>query len=493
MAIRIENNPSPNILMNSLRAIGYSFKAALADVIDNSISANASEVNVYSPYCDDDESPSVAILDNGDGMNDGELFNAMKYGSDIDEYGLNDLGRFGVGLKSASLSQCKVLTVASKTNEGIVAYKWDVDEVMNSKIWACLKLESNEIKNIPYIDKLNELEKGTLVVWENFDTIYKKSEGQVGRYFIDEMDEAISHLELVFHRFLNDKSLKIFVNNGALIGLDPFLENNPKTDTKKPSELKYQESIIKVQTYILPHQNDLTKEDIDKLGGNDNLRNGQGFYVYRNKRLIIYGTWFRLSSNTVSTELYKYGRIKVDIPNTLDDLWEIDIKKQNAVIPKVVLNQLKNEVTSVCVKSKRKTEKRNKLSLEKDDKKIWNKSLDSNDRERFYVNVESDFIKEYLYDFDDKDKVKIVRLLEVISSTIPKNDIYNSICNRNDSKELDEETIDTIIKLGISQVKETQSRIRKSMKECFDRVCLFEPFNDDKIKELLWSAIKNDK
>ena len=87
----------------------------------------------------------------------------------------------------------------------------------------------------------------------------------------------------------------------------------------------------------------------------DELREGQGFYIYRNNRLIIYGTWFRLSSQNVSSELYKYGRIKVDIPNSLDDMWEIDIKKQNAVIPKQILNLLKKKVADVKRSSTRIT------------------------------------------------------------------------------------------------------------------------------------------
>ena len=140
--------------------------------------------------------------------------------------------------------------------------------------------------------------------------------------------------------------VSFFINDRQLKGLDPFLEGsphhkrNPKTDEGKPVEMavKYydkgyeKEAMIKVQTFILPHQDDLSKEDVEALGGMEVLKDEQGFFVYRNDRLIIYGTWFRLSSRSVNAELYKYGRIKVDIPNKLDSLWDIDIKKQNAVL-----------------------------------------------------------------------------------------------------------------------------------------------------------------
>ena len=134
MAERIKNIPSPDILMNSLRSIGYSFKTALADIIDNSISVNAKNIWIDFPSYNSDNL-YITILDDAVGMDDAALFNAMKYGSERDEYGDKDLGRFGVGLKSASLSQCRMLTVMSKFDSEVHAYRWDLDEVLRSKEW----------------------------------------------------------------------------------------------------------------------------------------------------------------------------------------------------------------------------------------------------------------------------------------------------------------------------------------------------------------------
>ena len=493
MARKIENTPSPHILMNSMRSIGYTFKTALADIIDNAISANATNVYVDSPI--NDMSLFITILDDGFGMERDDLLNAMKYGSDRESYSATDLGRFGLGLKSASLSQCRVLTVASKHENKVSAFRRDLDFVVKDKRWDCLELEEDEIDEIPNISKLRELSQGTLVVWQNFDGAYKKSGGLVREYLMDEIDESTKHLQLVFHRYLNRKikPLNIYINNDKLIGFDPFLEDHPKTDTKKPSELSVENSIIKIQTYILPHQTDLSNADIDKLGGIDSLRTGQGFYVYRNDRLIIYGTWFRLSSSNINHELFKYGRIKVDIPNNLDDMWDIDIKKQNAVVPKAILNNLKKTVSTVCGRSKDKTAKRTRLTFEKDDTKIWNKSLSRNNKDVFFINPDSSFVKNFLDDFDDKDRAKILNFIDVVSSSIPFEDIYNSVCNKSNENDLADETISSLVLEGVSQFKRIKMVTQKSNKDCFERLCSFEPFNNEVISARIWEAVKDEQ
>lgn len=493
MAVKIKNTPSPNVLMNSMRSIGYNFKTAIADIIDNSISAKAKNIYINSPI--NDERIFISILDDGEGMDDFELFNAMKYGSNKDSYDSNDLGRFGLGLKSASLSQCRVLTVASKKDKQVVAYQWNLDSVIENKERECLKLESHEINNIPNINQLQSQEQGTLVVWENFDIGFKKSGGRIRDYLCDEIDDAESHIRLVFHRFLSNsfKPLKIYINNMLLDPIDPFLEYHSKTDSQNPKEIDVNGSVVKVQPFILPHQTDLSNEDIEKLGGIDSLRNGQGFYVYRNGRLIIYGTWFKLSASNINNELYKYGRIKVDIPNTLDDMWEIDVKKQNATIPKSILNNLRKSVNSVCTRSKEKTSKRARLTLEKDDSKIWNKTLSRDNKDLFYINGDSEFIKRFLDEFDDKDKIKILHFIDVISSSLPYDDIYNSVCNKNNETKLDDKYVESIVLEGVAQFRNIKQITQLSDDKVFDLVCKYEPFNNEQISLKIKEIVNNEK
>ena len=488
MAIKVENAPSPNVLMNSMRSIGYTFETALADIIDNSISACAKNIYITVPINDDDL--YISILDDGNGMSKDDLFNAMKYGSDR-EYQQNDLGRFGLGLKSASLSQCRILTVISKNEETISGFQWNFDSVLEAKKWDCIELEQADIELIPEIKNLRAQKMGTLVVWQNFDIAYKKSNGRIREYIAEEVEDAEKHIRLVFHRFLSNrfKPLHIFINNDSLVPIDPFLEDNPKTDTQSISELSINGEIVKVQPYILPHQSDLTPEDIEKLGGMSALRTGQGFYIYRNDRLIIYGTWFRLAASSISAELLKYGRIKVDIPNTLDDVWDIDIKKQNATIPKQILNNLKKVVRDVCSRSSSKTSKRAKLTIEKDDSKIWNKSLSKNGKEIFYINKESIFVKRFLDDFEDGDKVKILNFIDIISTAIPFDDIYNAICSKKNETDMDEAQFDAIVAEGVVQFKSIKKIIQKSDEEVFLILTKCEPFNNElvasRIKEII--------
>ncbi len=490
MAKKIQNNPSPKILMNSMRAIGYSFKTAVADILDNSISARATEIKIYTPINDE---LYLAFFDNGEGMSHDELLNAMKYGSQRDSYGAHDLGRFGLGLKSASLSQCKKLTVVSKKEGIISAFRWDLDIVLED--WDCLELDELEIKELPKIDLLDAVEQGTIVVWQEFDIAYKKSNGHVREILSEEVEETEKHLSLVFHRFINRpfNPIKIYINDDRIRGLDPFLEDHPKTDSQKPSPINCEGTEIMVQQFILPHQNDLSNDDIEKLGGIDYLRNGQGFYVYRNDRLIIYGTWFKLASSNFNSELYKYGRIKVDIPNTLDEIWDIDIKKQNASIPRVILNSLKKAVSNVRGRSKEKTAKRVRLTLDKDDSKIWNKSLDRDGKEIYFVNSESNFVKNFIDEFDDRDKSKIIHFLEILSSMVPYDDIYNSMCNKALAQKISQDGIDSIVIEGVNQFNYLKKLLQLPNEKIFEVLRTYEPFDNEEIFKLVEERIKNEK
>ena len=495
MSRKIPNAPSPKVLMNSLRSLGYTLETALADIVDNSISADANKIYIHFPTSKDDV--YISVLDNGEGMSNKDLLNAMKYGSER-EYSTKDLGRFGIGMKSASLSQCRILTVASKKGKYICAYRWDLDDVSKEKEWMCIELDKDEIIKIPEYNELANLQMGTLVIWQKFDIVEKKIENKKQEEIIDylakESERVENHLSLVFHRFLSRKinQIKIYINKNEIEPLTPFLENHPKTDCKKVDEISLGGSTIKVQPYILPHYEDLSIEDIKKLGGNASLRNNQGFYIYRNDRLINYGKWFRLSSSDISRELLKYGRIKVDIPNSMDDIWEIDIKKQEAIIPPRIIKYLKKIVSEVCRDSKDKTAKRVKLKLEQDDSKIWNKAVTKDQKEAFFINKESTFVKNFLDDFEDKDKKKILNFVDVISSKLPFEDIYNSVCNQKHSTEASGEQIDSIIIEGIFQFKMHKKITKKSNKEILDLMSSYEPFNDPKILTKISERIENE-
>lgn len=263
-----ENIPQADTLMGSMRSMGYSFETALADVVDNSISANATTIRILFPT-NPMEKLAVGILDDGVGMSDNDLYEAMRYGSTSSEIvrDINDLGRFGLGLKSASLSQCRILTVVSVYEGKVSAYRWDFNYIQKKKQWYVLSLSIEECKNLPYFDLLESQGVGTLVVWSDFDILAKANDGQVYDSLNEHKEIVSQHLSLIFHRYMNRSRNKIvfYVNNQKLKALDPFLEAHPKTTTLKEKTIAVNDSngkeqYIKIKPFVLPYLSDMSKK-----------------------------------------------------------------------------------------------------------------------------------------------------------------------------------------------------------------------------------------
>lgn len=242
MSDLVERQFPAKTLMTGLRAIGYSFSSAVADIIDNSISANAKEINIFSDPLS--EVPYFCVLDNGCGMSAKELDNAMLPGSDRSEKAEceQELGRFGLGLKSASLSQCREFTVASKRFGKIHAMSFDLD-IIDAKNRLLLKmLGPKEIDTLPQIHNLAKYETGTLVLWTKFDKI----EG-LAKNFEDSFRRLVAetkkHTELVFHRYY--KKVEIYFHGKRIEKRDPFLlDSIGRQQTGRKSEIYVDGAII---------------------------------------------------------------------------------------------------------------------------------------------------------------------------------------------------------------------------------------------------------
>lgn len=328
--------PEAPILVESTRSIGYSFEAALADIIDNSISAGAGNIYVDFQALPD---PYVCVADDGCGMNLLELEKAMRYGSQssTEKRSKKDLGRFGLGMKMASLSQCRRVTVISKKDGEINAAAWDLDYIASTQNWSLQLYSENEVKNYPGIEYLQYVNTGTVVVWQNFDRLKQESDN-FSRAFNDRLVLTKKHVSLVFHRYLNGdvgvrNYIKICFNGDEIHGIDPFLTDNPATQPLSEQQIRIDNEIITVKPYVLPLVSKLTAKERKARAENSELRLKQGFYIYRNKRLIVWGTWFRLIKQN---ELGKLAMVRVDIPNTLDSIWEIDIRKSKANLPYMI-------------------------------------------------------------------------------------------------------------------------------------------------------------
>lgn len=476
------NAPAANKLMNSMRSMGYSFNAAVADIIDNSISAHATRIDIKFPI-----SPSdlyVAICDNGCGMNNIELEDAMKYGSDLkgDAREEDDLGRYGLGMKSASLSQCRKMTTISKKDGELSAYTWDLDYVEQKRDWFMINYSPDEVKKLKFVDYLNDLSSGTVVVWENFDFM-KKNEGDVYLGLSNAEASLSSYLELIFHRYLNrndGKQVEIWINNYKLEPLDPFLENHKKTNIRRKISIPIMDSnnverMVTAQPFILPFQKDMTKEDKKLVGGMEDYRTKQGFYIYRNERLIIWGTWFGRHKD----ELTKHARVKVDIPNTLDDIWALDVKKQTATIPNAIKRQLTKAVDeamdiAVRVQTYRGT------TINKTSNPLWNRIVDEHtDTYRYEINRDSQLFDLIKTEVSDSTWMKIDMVLEEIEKNIPYQQIYidktqNKIDETVDEKERLAE-IETKAKMLINIAKQINPDKTKS--DIINGVFSSEPFN----------------
>ena len=485
-----ENKPTADILMISMRAMGYSFESAVADIIDNSISASAT--NVFLKFPIDPMDCYIAICDDGYGMSKEELFDAMKYGSEQKrgQRAADDLGRFGLGLKAASLSQCRRLTVASKKDGIISAYIWDLDVILEKKDWYIIECSEYDISGIRQISWLDNIDSGTVVVWENFDLI-EKSSGNVYSELNKYQDSTADYLSLIFHRFLNksgSNKLSIKVNNYELKGFDPFLENHPKTNVRKRVEIPVEDSdaverMVAVQPFVLPFQKDLSAEDKKLSGGIESYRSKQGFYVYRNERLIVWGTWFGRHRD----ELTKYARIRVDIPNTLDDIWGIDIKKQNAKIPAVIKNRLTravDEAMDIAVKAQKFRGR-----VDKNDDKIdyiWLPIKTREEQHSYLINREAkifDLIRDRV---DDETWARIDMVLEEIENALPYQQIYIDKSQNKIDDTVDDERIAEIEAKARMLIAMAMAMGDNSKDTIIDNLFKSEPFNNyPQLKEKL--------
>lgn len=324
--------------MESMRSVGYTLEAALADLVDNSISAGCTEVDIEfstEPY------EYVSIVDNGSGMSlDGARLAMRLAGmSPLADRREDDLGRFGLGLKTASLSQCRDLTLVTLGPDGLVALEWDLDHLARTGRWSVKILDAEEARRLPGTADVMAQGRGTMVLWRSLDALRAQVGDDTG--FDRAMLHAREHLQLVFHRFIageHGRSFQIRMNGQPLDVVDPFLQSH-KATAKGPEEtFRVDGSTVRVRPFTLPHLARLSTKDRQRAMLAGSLRDTQGFYVYRAQRLVIWGTWFRIRPKE---DLSKLARVRVDIPNTLDHLWALDIKKSAAQPPPEVRQRLR--------------------------------------------------------------------------------------------------------------------------------------------------------
>lgn len=420
--------PFAHTLIESIRAIGYSLEAAISDVLDNSISADATDIEIsYTPY----QTPYIAMIDNGCGMDSEKLTESMRYGSCDSSLSResSDMGRYGLGMKTASLSQCRHLTVISKKNGKISGRCWDLDRIQETGQWTLAVLDESEIAEIPHVEELQKLPSGTVVVWKNLDRIFS-GEVNLEDGMTDKLNLVGKHLSLIFHRFLQggdaDCIINLTMNGEKVKGFDPFFtaKSRQAMDEEK-IDIPQFHSVVKVIPYILPHPSKMSSKELEKYGGKDGMRSQQGFYIYRNKRLLIWGTWFRM---TKMDEFSKLARVQVDIPNTLDDLWTLDVKKSTAAPPEIVKRRLKQILDQITTNSKRTYTFRGKRETRDDVTHVWTVS-DTREGVCYELNNDHPLYEKLTEMMDDDAKKLFSEYVKTVANQFPIHRLHNDIFN----------------------------------------------------------------
>lgn len=419
MSYLVERQFPAKALITGLRAIGYSFSSAVADIIDNSISANATEIRISSDPLS--KTPYFCIADNGCGMSLKELDNAMLPGSDrSDKVDCEqELGRFGLGLKSASLSQCREFIVASKKYGKVHAMSFDLDVIEANDRLLLKQLSNDEISRLPHMRYLEEYDTGTLVIWTKFDKIEN-----LAKNFEDSFRAVVSeskkHVELVFHRFY--KEIAIYYNEKRIEQRDPFLLSSVgRQQTGRTSDICVNGAHITVIPYTLPYANSLTAEEKALLGNPKSIYDEQGFYLYRNKRLISWGSWMRMG---IRSELNKLARIQVDIPSSLDAVWMLDVKKSSAKIPDKIKDRIKMAVEDSIVRSKRTTKFPGTIEQSREFK-VWDRINEHDGKIRYQINRELPAIATLLDVLGENERKLFNIVLSNIECYLPKYSISN--------------------------------------------------------------------
>lgn len=430
-------NPNPEFLIKSIAEQGYSLETALADLMDNSITANSSRIEVLTKI---DEEPFVLFLsDNGDGMSKESLKRNMQFPSKSPEdfRESNDLGRFGLGLKTASFSQTRVFTVLSRKrgSELFSGLTWDVKHLKDSGKWE-IKINSNEeiaeilqqYNNISndHQNSSKDFIPNTIVVWkglykfENFLDVKNKQDA-----LKEEITNTTSeYLSIVFHKFMERQTnrVDIRINNTLVKPFNPFPTDNSNLRALEPLQKEFGKDIVKIQGFVLP--NSCIKETKENSNPwtphNKSLMDMEGLYIYRADRLILFGGWNGLIKKMPRLQL---GRLKIDIGNKVDHLFHLNVAKSQINIPHDLKNCFLRAVAELKIESQKEyfnhglktfTQKPSEHSSELFYKTATNKGV------LLRINDEFPLLKLLKSSLNNKQKAELNFILKMSSNLINK-------------------------------------------------------------------------
>jgi hypothetical protein len=443
----IENPPIAENTIEASSSVGnYTLALSLADLIDNSITAEAKDIWINEIF--DRLNSTITIIDNGKGMSEKQLIKAMKFASSnpSEQREKNDLGRFGLGLKTASLSQGRCLTVLTCNGIDFSGASWDQDDC---KDWKMKVFDKEEVqKKFTFNTDKNQTE----VILSNLVRLTEN--GTIDETIWNNLIiEARSEIQLIFHRYIEGlekglNKINIYFNDLLIEPNNPFHNKHPACEELPTTAVPYQKNginaKIKITPFILPHFSKLKPTEYEKLGGKEGYVRNQGFYVYRNHRLIIKGTWFKL---TPHGELGKLARVRIDIPNTLDNEWKITVDKSEAQIPNWLRSDLKNIIQTITNSSARRFIKRGKKLSNSNIAEIWDLKLKEG-KKFFSVNEKHPMIESFYSSLDAFGKNEFKKVISLIEETLPLSTLHSEYSDNPDQIHQGTEDPETIYEIA---------------------------------------------
>ena len=476
--------PGAAAMIETFRSIGYSLETAVADIVDNSISASAKNVWINRIWKGGDS--IITIRDDGHGMSGDEIIQAMRPGAQnpLIERSATDLGRFGLGLKTASFSQCRTLTVMSKIQgQSPEFWTWSLDHVAQCDRWELLHWLPEGFEH-----ELDDLASGTIVIWTNPDRIIpattKAENDNAKRKFSEAFDRVKKHLSMTFHRFLEAKSVAIHWGGHEIDPWNPFCPKESKVQIMPSEQIGEQ---VTVKGYILPHKNNFSSETAYRQAeGIFGFSAHQGFYVYRGDRLLLAGDWLGLFRKE---EAYKLVRIQINLPNSVDSDWQIDIRKAKAAPPVGCRQQLESYARQACNKGSEVYRHRGRILRQRagqEFQSLWLEKKKDN-KWSFVVNREHALVRNIRELAKENPDQAIDMLLKFVEESIPAKTIYVREANDDDSQKQPYSDMNPgLLRTMIKQIHERQ--LDQGLTPEQSRLALkqMEPFNEyeDLIDEL---------
>lgn len=343
--------PSAARLTHSLRDVGYDFQSAVADLVDNSITAGASRVQVDVTF--EGKDSWVSISDDGSGMSANRLHEALRFGS-RQTYAQGDLGRYGLGLKTASLSQARAITVVSRSPSGLVtARSLDLDLIAEFDEW--LIVDPGQTAAVSRATELLDAGFSTVVTWERLDRVLpdRNTDGGWAKRRVESTTaKTKAHLSMVFHRYLSRRrALQMRVNGSRLRPWDPFAREEERTQTLTPMEYEIERPTggygrITLERYVLPPRGQFSSSQaFDALSGPMKWNRQQGLYIYRADRLVQWGGWAGVRAIDEHTKL---ARAALSFDTDLDDLFNTNVAKMRVSLPPGVKQRIAPSVSELC-------------------------------------------------------------------------------------------------------------------------------------------------